>query len=304
MGGLAILLGIGLVLAWIASVAMLAWFLTHPPRRTYSSAVARGLAGDPSEMDPPAAFETWTVRAHPRDIEVWDIAADDPVGPTLVLVHGWSDSRIGALVRASHLRRSCSRIIAFDLPGHGVSHGVCHLGATEHALVRMILDALQDEPRPVVLFGWSLGAGVALRVAADDDATHPRVAGVIAEAPYIQAKTPARRVLHLRRLPHRLSLPPALALLGTRFGIGPRWRGFDRVQIAARVRVPLLVLHGSADPISPIEDGRAIAQAAPHARLAEIPDASHNDLWTEHPFAERCTAEACAFLAPIRGPSA
>ena len=41
------------------------------------------------------------------------------------------------------------------------------------------------------------------------------------------------------------------------------------------IRVPTLVMHGTADPMFPIEHGRALAEAIPGARLLPLPDAGH-----------------------------
>lgn len=38
---------------------------------------------------------------------------------------------------------------------------------------------------------------------------------------------------------------------------------------------PLLVIHGTADPIFPVEHGRALASAVPSARLVEVPGGGH-----------------------------
>lgn len=41
------------------------------------------------------------------------------------------------------------------------------------------------------------------------------------------------------------------------------------------LRAPLLVLHGSADPLFPIEHGEALAKAVPGARLVKIEGGGH-----------------------------
>lgn len=54
------------------------------------------------------------------------------------------------------------------------------------------------------------------------------------------------------------------------FNIGERWRG--RLQ---EMRTPLLVIHGTADPVFPVEHGRLIADTVPGARLVEIAGGGH-----------------------------
>ena len=43
---------------------------------------------------------------------------------------------------------------------------------------------------------------------------------------------------------------------------------FDRVLHAAKLRCPLMVLHGTADPICLVSSGRTIAEAAPQGNLS------------------------------------
>ncbi len=52
-----------------------------------------------------------------------------------------------------------------------------------------------------------------------------------------------------------------------------RWAGtHDRL---ADLTMPTLVVHGETDQLVPAENGRILARAIPHARLAMIPHASH-----------------------------
>ncbi len=41
------------------------------------------------------------------------------------------------------------------------------------------------------------------------------------------------------------------------------------------------MIHGDADPVCPVADGRAIADAAPDGRLVVIPGGGHNNLWSD-----------------------
>jgi pimeloyl-ACP methyl ester carboxylesterase len=49
----------------------------------------------------------------------------------------------------------------------------------------------------------------------------------------------------------------------------------DRTKLLPAVRVPTLVIHGTADPLVPVEGGRAIAAGVPGAKLAEIDGMGH-----------------------------
>jgi pimeloyl-ACP methyl ester carboxylesterase len=49
----------------------------------------------------------------------------------------------------------------------------------------------------------------------------------------------------------------------------------DRTKALPNVRVPTLVIHGTADPLVPVEGGRAIAAGVPGAKLVEIEGMGH-----------------------------
>lgn len=299
--GLAQLLAIGLGLAILLAVVYAAWMLTHPPRRTYASAVARSRPGDPGELPAPRSFESWTFTTRGLEFPVWEIAGDDPAGPVVIMTHGWADGKLGALLRLGPFLPIASRIIAWDLRGHGEAPGVSRLGTREVDDLAALIEhtrAASTAAGPVVLMGWSLGAGVSIAAAARDDVA-PHIRAVIAEAPYVLPWTPARRVMHVRGLPYRINLPIAFFVLGLLLGVGPRWRTFDRVAHARRLKCPLLVIHGENDAICPPGDGRAIAAAAPRSTLAIIPAGGHNNLWTEAPLTAACSAAIADFLARL-----
>ncbi len=292
--GLLQLLSIGALGAWIVAVLYTAWSLLHPPRRTYAWAIHRGVAGDPSELDEPLAFEVLSVESSSRTLHAWNIQGLNTEGPRFVLVHGWGSSSIGALKRIPHLAHHASEIITIDLPGHGESTGTSQMGANEHRDLDALLSSL-DDSRPTIVYGWSMGAGIALRFARDYKDQHD-IRAVIAESPYIHAQTPARNVINLRGLPTKLNLKPAIMLMGMLKGVGPRWTGFARDQIAKDLQVPLLLIHGTDDPVCPLDDSQRIQAAAPSATLVEIPSAGHNNIWTNPDFTQTAAEAIIRFV--------
>lgn len=295
--GLALLLLAGLILAWLLVVLHTAWILRHPPRRGYAFAVARGLPGDPSELPsrpalPDKGFSKWTIVHKGISIPVWDVPGENPSAPRILVLHGWGDSRVVMLSRLPTLTRHASRVLLVDLPGHGDAGGTCSLGLTEPDVLPTILDRAAVDK--AVLYGFSLGAGVAIASAAH---SHNRFLAVIAEAPYRHAITPARNVLQSRALPCHSTLVAAFRLLGFSSRIAD---AFDRVRLAAQLqsKVPLLVLHATGDEISPIEDGRAIAHAA-GGHIIETSHCTHTTMWTQ-PEAHAAAANAVStFLATL-----
>jgi pimeloyl-ACP methyl ester carboxylesterase len=279
-----------LALLWALVVAWTAWTLTHPPRRTFASAVARGLPAEPGDLHPTRHCERWSFRDPlGRDLPAWDMRGGDAAGPVVVMAHGWGDSKIGGLLRVEALAPLASRLILWDFPGHGEAPGWCSLGPREamtlQALARELTrgDRGTEANHPgIVLYGWSLGAVACIESGA---AGLPGLLLVMAESPYRARGTPARNVLRAKGLPHRLTLTPALALVAL-FGREKRrgFFGFDCAVAAARSCVPICILNGSEDVVSPPEDASSIANEC--GQVLSIPGAGHNDLWTNPSFAE------------------
>lgn len=305
--GLVLLLAAGLVLALGLQTWLVARTLTRPPRRGYTWAVSRNLPGTPAELPPPPAgpgprgFRDFTFTSRGLALAAWDIPGDAPGGPTVVFTHGWGESRLHGLPRLPTLLPLAGRVVLWDLPAHGESRGTLAMGTREVEDLLTLLATLPPE-RPVVLHGFSLGAGVSIAAAAAPaDPAAPPITAVIAEAPYRFPQTPARNVVAGAGMPAWPAVPVALGMIGwLRLRAGWGWfarRGpasFDRSALAAGVRAPLLVLHGLDDTVCTLEDARHIAAAAPHGRLVELPGAGHLDAWTNplsRPHASRTVTE-------------
>jgi len=121
------------------------------------------------------------------------------------------------------------------------------------ALDRLMGGAVPEGRR--VIYGTSLGAAVAVQLAARRDA-----AGVVLETPFNRMCEVAQ--VHYPIFPACLLLP------------WERWESADAVRL---VRAPVLVLHGDADEMIPLAQGRKLAEAA-RARLIVYPGGNHNDL--------------------------
>ncbi len=278
--GLIQILAIGFVIGLGSLILYTAWMLTHPPRRTYAWSVSRSQPGDPSELDEPLQFESDEIDTKHGRVPIWDIAGRDPNGPVVLMIHGWGSSRQGALKRVYPVADHASRIIAWDLPGHGEAPAHARMGGDEHEAAIELIAALGISEQDLVLFGWSMGAGISLAIAADARCPQ-RLRGVICEAVYREPETPAQAVLALRGMPHRLNLKPALSLIGAKLGQGARWRGFDRARLAARVQVPVLLLHGDQDPVSPLQDALDVSENASRTERCIIAGAGHNNIWAD-----------------------
>lgn len=317
--GLLLILGIGLVIGWVLLVGYTAWLLTHPPRRSYAWAVSRSLPGAPDELriagaspesaQARVAFESWNLRSRGRDLPVWEIAGRRRDGPVVIMSHGWGDSRTVMLAsgRVEALLPLASKIVLWDMPGHGDAPGVCAMGEGEPADLAELVARVAgrgDAANPgLVLFGFSLGAAVTMKAV-------PRIAGIVRgivlEAPYVAPVVPARNVLRLRGMPWRSNLAPGmmLARLLHRCG-GPLWpwRRLERPPfpwlIEAVIDRPVLIVHGVSDAVSPVEGARLIASVLPKVTLAELAGGEHTTLWTDPRTRDQTIAAVTGFIASL-----
>lgn len=223
--------------------------------------------------------------------------------PFLGLLHGWGmNGRVfDTLVEA--LSDSCE-VQTFHLPGHGGRDDL-----TDNTLAGWARDLAGQLPAGATLLGWSLGGQLALRAALDYPqsvarlvllASTPRFvagpdwphgmaaaeldgfAGALCADPgatllrFLSLQTRGvegqktllqslRAALASTPAPTPASLDAGLALL----------RETDLRAELARVRQPVLVVHGGLDTLSPAAAGAHLAARLPAARLLDLPRAGH-----------------------------
>jgi len=281
--GLLYLLLFAILILWLLGAAGLVYSLTRPRRKTFAVALGKGDPTDPADLEMVAQEVAFSLSDRSRT-PGWVIhgQVSDEDGPTIVIVHGFGDSRYGALKRAPLVVPYARRVVVFDLPGQGESESRRGYGGLrEPEDVRAVLEQLEvQDAQRIVLLGSSMGAGIAIAAAAEaDDDLRGRIVGVIAEAPYRHWDEP----LHNRFKKHHYPRWPIIPLAGLWLTLTARgFTRFDRAGYAAKLACPLLVIHGSDDSLCPITSASQIAEAAPVGELVEIPGGRHDDLPTEH----------------------
>lgn len=273
------LLPLILAALFIIIVVGTAWLIRgimRPPRKTYAQAIANGNPADPADLQLRGKELTVTLTDQSRS-PGWIIAGDQPDGPMIVVVHGFGDSRYGALTWVPLLTPFASRIVLFDLPGHGDSEAKNSQGGMREPIdVLAVIDQVSPN-QAVVLFGYSLGAQIAIAAAAlDGESDHgPRIAGVIADGPYRFWDQPIVRLLRAKRYPRQ----PFIFLAGLFLRLTvPGFAQFDRAEKASRMKCPLLILHGTDDELCPYQAAQQIAEAAPNGELITFPGGHHLEL--------------------------
>lgn len=277
MSGLIVLFVTAYTVLAVMGAAAIVWQVVHPRRKTFAIALAQGLPTHPTMFGLKGEEVTFNLPGN-HTTPGWIIEGKRPDGPTILLLHGHRDSIYGALRFADQLARYAAYVVTFDWPAHGgCSARWMTCGKHEPAAALAVLQGLPDEirERPVALFGYSLGGQIAIKTAAE----HPRFDGVIVDGAYRRWDTPIRLRLQGMRVP----VFPYVHLAGLAFWSLGLIRNFDRAGYAARIEVPLLVIHGSDDRVCPIHEGRELADAAPDSTFIRIEAGRHNRLHDHDP---------------------
>ena len=182
-----------------------------------------------------------------------------PGRPTILYFHG----NAGNLAdRAERVRRFMDQgwgVYMMAYRGYGGSTGAPSEAANV-ADARLAHGALVEEgvaPGAIIIYGESLGTGVAARLATERPA-----AGVVLEAPFTSVADIGAGAYPF--LPVRLLLK-------------------DRYETSAylpQVRMPLLILHGERDQVIPVAMGRALFRLANDPKqIAIFPRGEHSDIY-------------------------
>jgi fermentation-respiration switch protein FrsA (DUF1100 family) len=202
--------------------------------------------------------------------------------PALLWFYGNGETiaSIGRIVR--DFQPPGAALLVVDYPGYGGSAGratEAALYAAADAAYAALVGRPEVDARRVYLYGRSLGSAVATHAAA----RHP-AAGLILESPFTSARDMAR--LHYAIFP-RFILRIQL----------------DNLATLRAVRCPMLIFHGTADRLVPLDMARRLAAAASGpVRLEPIPGAGHNDTFEVGGEAYRERLAAFVLNSDVRSP--
>lgn len=181
-----------------------------------------------------------------------------PGRPTILYLHGNAGNLAGRADRFARYQALGYGLLMMSWRGYSGSTGrPSERNNVADAL--LAYDTLRAEglrPEDIVVFGESLGSGVAIQLAGER-----AVAAIVLDAPYTSIVDVA-----LLTYPY---LPVRPLLLDR----------YESNRHIGRVKAPVLVLHGERDSVIPVRMGRAIHEMAPGAKkLALFPDGGHVDL--------------------------
>lgn len=223
-------------------------------------------------------------------------------GPAIVLVHGFPFDRRMWRMQVGPLTQAGLRVVTVDLPGFGQNESPSGDVDVHARVVLELLDHLRI-PKATVA-GFSMGGYVALAMAAlaphrlsglilldtranaDDEAGRTKRDGAIADVEAHGTRGLALRQIDTQftaatRTQHRILVEEVRDLMLAQdkravvAGLQMMRNRPDRLQVLAQLDVPVLILVGSDDKVTPLDAAQAMASAAKDATLTVIDGAAH-----------------------------
>ena len=204
-------------------------------------------------------------------------------------IHGLGSTRAGTL-RGVQVATECgltSLVVTYRNDGEGPKFGTgrSELGAAEVADVRAAVDyALENGANRVVLFGWSMGAAIALQLPSDPK-LHGIVSGLVLDSPILDWVETLKANCTRSGLPAwagALALPwLSSRLLARLVGLANPidLPSFDWIVRAGELTVPMLILHGTLDTSSPFAQSTRFKAMRSDIVDLEPFDADHTMSW-------------------------
>lgn len=222
-------------------------------------------------FEPSSAFQTTPARLglpH-EDVHIplgrdeiagWWIPAEHAEAPTVLYLHGNFLNRSYNLDHVARLHELGCNVLVVDYRGYGDSSAV---GPTESGVYedadaawRYLLGTRGVPAGQTFIFGHSLGGAIAIDLAVH----HPEAAGLITESTFTSMQAMAEQ---------KYAYLPVGLLLNQRF---------DSIDKISRLKMPVLLIHGTWDPRIPVSMADALYAAAPQPKqLLKIGGGEHSN---------------------------
>jgi dipeptidyl aminopeptidase/acylaminoacyl peptidase len=202
---------------------------------------------------------------------------------TILHIHGNAGNIESHIGFTDYLPAAGFNLFIFDYRGYGESKGSAHsrkpLIADTIAALNVLLARTDVDPARIGIYGQSLGGSIGLNVMAD----RPDIGAGVFESAFTSWRDIAATVLGGGD-------PGAISRALSAILVDDSCRADDAI---ARIDRPILLVHGDADSIVPVQHSRKLLAAATSddVRLIEFPGGDHNSLRDTHPEIEQIVIE-------------
>jgi fermentation-respiration switch protein FrsA (DUF1100 family) len=248
------------VLKWLVALVSIGYIgglvALYFTQRLFLFPIPQTVRTTPEAAGFPEAEEHVLTTADDEKVIVWHVPAR-PGHPVVLYFHGNGDYLAGFFGRFRDLISDGTGIVALSYRGYAGSSGQpSEAGLLQDAAAAYAFTAARYNADRIVVWGFSLGTGVAVALAAEQP-----VGKLILEAPYTSIADVAAS---------------AFPILPVRWLVRDQFHSDERI---ARVTAPLLVMHGARDPTIPSRFGeRLFALAHQPKQFVRFPEGGHNDL--------------------------
>ena len=248
------------VLKWLVALGLIGYFgglaAVFLLQRAFLFPNPQTVRTAPAAAGFPQAEEHLLTTADGEKVIVWHVAAK-PGHPVVLYFHGNGDFLAGFFGRFRDLIADGTGIVALSYRGYAGSSGQpSEQGLLRDAAAAYAFTTARYSAGRIVGWGFSLGSGVAVALAAEQP-----VARLILEAPFTSIADVAASVFPI--FPVRLVLRDP----------------FHSDQRIARLKLPLLIMHGARDVTIPIGFGeRLFALAHRPKQFVRFAEGGHADL--------------------------
>jgi fermentation-respiration switch protein FrsA (DUF1100 family) len=204
----------------------------------------------------PEAEEHLLTTTDGEKVIVWHVPAK-PGHPIILYFHGNGDFLAGFFGRFRDLIADGTGVVALSYRGYAGSSGQpSERGLLLDAAAVYAFTTARYSADKIVVWGFSLGTGVAVALAAEQP-----VGKLILEAPYTSTADVAASMFWF---------------MPVRWVMRDQFRSDARI---ARVKAPVLIMHGTNDPAIPIVFGERLFALAPEPkRFVRFPGGGHENL--------------------------
>lgn len=197
----------------------------------------------------------------------------------VVLIHGWRDTPSSMAAFAQmYLQKTDCHILIPHMRAHGMSQGkYIGYGLSDSQDILMwtsYMEAHLAGPLSVLYHGWSMGAATVL-IAGGSGHLPASVVGLIADSPYDNFENQLRHNIR-----SRYRFAPGILFRGiSRYaqkGIGYSLHKISPIARAGRIKVPVLLIHGTSDTfVPPYMSEKIYEKIKSPKRILLVQDAEH-----------------------------